>query len=142
MTFAEAQRLIAAHFKHHKVQQPGLGPEGVADALVAGEQLHFEFVPATGTLRASAFIYRWREWPVPGLLEALQQEAKSGRGETGGGSLEYVSERKTLSLVRDEVSCPPESEFEQAQTALRQACTQWRGDVFARVAERVRHPAG
>lgn len=141
MTFDEAQRLIAAHFKSLEVDAPGLNAQGVAGALVGGEQLLFEYLPATGALRTSAFVYRWREWPVPGLLEALQEEASSGRGETGGGALDYVPERKTLSLVREYTARPPDARFEQEQRALRQACALWRAEIFARVAERVRHPS-
>jgi hypothetical protein len=138
VTSDEAQRLVAAHLKHPGGPLAGLNPQGVAGALVAGEQLLFEYVTDSGTLRTSAFVYRWREWPAPGLLEALQQEAMLG--ETGGGALEYAPERKTLSLVREYAARPPESRFEQEQADLRQACARWREVRFAEIAERVRHP--
>lgn len=134
MTLEEAQRLIAAHLEAHGGRPVGLNPDGVAGALVEGEQLLFEYREATKTLRTAAFVYRWRGWPAPGLLEALHEEA--GRGATGGGSLEYAPERKTLSLVREYSAPPPAQRFEQEQAALRAACTRWREELFARVAER------
>ena len=91
-------------------------------------------------LRCSALIYRWREWPKPGLLEALRQEAQSGASNTGGATLDYVPEHRTLSLSREFDGMPSAAAFEQAMTQLREACSQWRTEVFARVAEQVLHP--
>lgn len=142
MTREEAAGLVAAHFKTHKVHAHGLDAQGRAGALVAGEQLLFEHLENGGVLRCSALIYRWREWPKPGLLEALRQEAQSGASNTGGATLHYVPEHRTLSLSQEFAQTPSPATFEQAMTQLREDCSQWRTEVFARVAEKVLHPSG
>lgn len=138
MTREEATRLVAAHFAQHEVKAPGLDDEGRATALVGGEQLSFEHLEDTGVLRCSALIYRWRDWPRPGLLEALREEARRS-DDTGGGVLDYVPERRTLSLMRQFTRPLTAPQLEHALAPLRQACATWRSERFARVAEQVLH---
>ncbi len=140
MTREEASRLVAAHFAQHEVKAPGLDDEGHATALIAGEQLSFEHLEDTGVLRCSALIYRWREWPRPGLLEALRKEARRSEETTRGGVLDYVPERRTLSLTRQFTRPLTPPQLEHALAPLRQACAEWRSERFARVAEQVLHP--
>ncbi len=140
MTLDEASQIVASHFRAHEVPQAGLDATHRATALIEGEQVAFEFDIATSRLRTSVLIYRWREWAVAGLLEALRREAGPGGSDVGGGELLYLPERKTLSLAKTYASLPTLAAFEREQARLREACTLWRTEVFARVAERVRHP--
>lgn len=139
MTREEAAGLIAAHFRKHRIEQPGLNKQGAAGALIAGEQLLFEHDANSGALRCSALIYRFREQPFPGLIEAMREVAKQPAPGTGGAGLVYRSDHMSLSLARQYTQVPPASVFEEDQAELRQACTRWRQETFATVAEQVRH---
>lgn len=140
MTLAEASLVVAAHLQALGLASAGLDAQGRASALVEGEQVVFEYDAQDGQLTTSALIYRWREWAVAGLLEALRQEAEPGRSDTGGGELLYVPSRKTLCLAKHYAAVPAPATFAREQARLREACALWRGEIFPRVAERVRHP--
>lgn len=139
MTRDEAEEVVAAHFRKHRVDRIGLNTQGAAGALIEGEQLLFEHDADSGTLRCSALIYRFRERPFPGLIEALREAAKQPEHETGGAGLLFRSDHLSLSLARQYTQAPPASLFEQDLAALREACTRWRRETFAAVAEQVRH---
>ena len=139
MTREEADGVIAAHFRKHRIEQPGLNDKGAAGALIEGEQLLFEYEATSEALRCSALIYRFRERPFPGLIEAMREAAKQPEHETGGAGLVYRPDHMSLSLARQYTQVPPASMFEEDQAALRQACTRWRQETFAAIAEQVRH---
>jgi len=139
VTREEADAVIAAHFRKHRIEQPGLNAQGTAGALIEGEQLFFEHDADSGTLRCSALIYRFRERPFPGLIEAMREAAGQPEHSTGGAGLLYRSELMTLSLARQYTQAPPATVFEEDQAALRETCTRWRQTSFAAIAEQVRH---
>lgn len=140
MTPEEADAVVTAHFLKHRIKAPGLNRDGLAGALVEGEQLLFEHDADAGTLRCSALIYRFRDRPHPGLIDAVREAARHPENATGGAGMLYVPDRMTLSLARQYTEAPTASAFERDQAALREACAVWRKETFARVAEQVRHP--
>jgi hypothetical protein len=140
VTRDEALKLIQAFYKARDVDSPGLNVNNLGGAMVGDSQLYFEYVPTGNALRCSALIYRFRDRPRPGLLEAFQREASSGAADAGGGVVDFQPENKGLYLTRVYTVVMSDEAFAADLTRLMDACRVWRSEVFGRVTERVLHP--
>lgn len=137
MNIDEAQRLVQSFMRTQGEQlSPGLNPQGFGGIAKGEAQLYFEFVPSSGELKCSALIYRFRDAPRPGVLEGFRAEEKAGT-DTGGGTVDFEKESKSLFLSRTYTAIPPDQSFEIAMLKLMDASVTWGGPVFERVAERV-----
>lgn len=137
MTSEEAQRLVQSFMRAMGEQtSPGLNPQGFGGIAKGEAQLYFEFVPTSGELKCSGLIYRFRDAPRPGVLDGFLAEEKAGT-DTGGGTVDFEKESKSLFLSRTYTTPPPEQSFEIGMKKLMEASVAWGGPVFERVAARV-----
>lgn len=137
MLIEEAQRLVQSFMRAQGEQQsPGLNPQGFGGIAKGGAQLYFEFVPTSGELKCSALIYRFRDAPRPGVLDGFRAEEKAGT-DTGGGTVDFEQESKSLFLSRTYPAAPPDESFKIAMQKLMDASVTWGGPVFERVAAKV-----
>jgi hypothetical protein len=139
MTRDEAQRLVQSFMQ--AVEQPGegLNPQGFGGAMVGDAQLYFEYHDDTKALETSALIYKFRDAPKPGILEGFQAEEKAGT-DTGGGTVDYEKENKSLFLSRTYTKVPQDAAFVADMRRLMDASLVWADSVVDRVASRVFHP--
>ncbi|MBJ6763944.1 hypothetical protein JGU66_24495 [Myxococcaceae bacterium JPH2] len=137
MTRDEAQRLVQTFLRAQGIHlSPGLSPSGVGGVSVGEAQLYFEHSSQTGGLKCSGLIYRFRESPRPGVLDGFRDEEKSGT-DTGGGTVDFEPESKSLFLSRTYAAIPADKAFSDDLARLMKASLDWGGDVFERVASRV-----
>jgi hypothetical protein len=133
----EAQRLAQALLAAtENPDSPGLNPQGFGGVAVDGAQLYFEWHDKEQALECSALIHKVHETPKPGIVEGFQQEQKSGT-DTGGGTVDYEPENKSLFLSRTYTQAPPQSAFIEDMKRLMQASLVWGDEVLDRVASRV-----
>ena len=137
MTREEAQRLAKALLAATgNPDSPGLNPQGFGGVAVEGAQLYFEWHDKEQALECSALIYKFKDAPKPGILEGFQAEEKSGT-DTGGGTVDYETENKSLFLSRTYTQAPPQSSFVEDMKKLMKASLVWSDEVLDRVASRV-----
>lgn len=137
MTRDDAQRLVQSFMRSQGENlSPGLNPQGFGGAAIGEAQLYFEFVPDAGELKCSGLIYRFRDAPRPGVLDGFRAEEKAGT-DTGGGTVDFEQESKSLFLSRTYTAAPPDTAFVADMTRLMKASVAWGHDVFERVAARV-----
>jgi hypothetical protein len=137
MTRDEAQRLVQSFMRAQGQHlSPGLNPQGFGGVAMGEAQLYFEHVQDTGVLKCSGLIYRFRDAPRPGVIDGFRQEEKAGT-DTGGGTVDFETESKSLFLSRSYTHIPAEKAFADDLMRLMQASVAWGGDVFERVASRV-----
>jgi hypothetical protein len=137
MTREEAQRLVQTFMRAQGTPlSPGLNPKGFGGLAKGEAQLYFEFVPTSGELKCSALIYRFRDAPRPGVLDGFRAEQTAGT-DTGGGTVDFEPESKSLFLSRTYTTPSPDKSFELEMTRLMDASVTWGGPVFERVATRV-----
>jgi hypothetical protein len=137
MTREDAQRLVQSFLRGlGQTQSPGLNPQGFGGVAVADAQLYFEYRTAEQALECSALIYKFREAPKPGVIAGFEQEEKGGT-DTGGGTVDYEPENKSLFLSRTYANAPAEPAFAEDMKRLMQASTVWADTVMDRVASRV-----
>jgi hypothetical protein len=133
----EAQRLAQAFLAAtDNPNSPGLNPQGFGGVAVDGAQLYFEWHDKEQALECSALIYKFREPPKPGIVEGFQQEQTSGT-DTGGGTVDYEPENKSLFLSRTYTQAPPQTAFIEDMKRLMRASLVWGDEVLDRVAARV-----
>jgi hypothetical protein len=138
MTLEEAQRLVQSFIQAHggDAQASGLNAKGFGGAALGEAQLYFEHVKDSGALKCSALIYRFRDAPRAGLIEAFRDEEKKGT-DTGGGKVDYETENKSLFLSRTYGVLPAAQQFKEDMDRLVEASLTWGEEVFERVADRV-----
>ncbi len=136
MTFEDAQRVVQAFMLSFKQPSEGLNAQGFGGAVIDGAQLYFEYHGKTQRLETSALIHKFRDAPKPGVLEGFQEEEKAGT-PTGGGTLDYEQENKSLFLSRYYEQVPPDAAFQEDMKQLLATCEVWRDEVLDRVATRV-----
>jgi len=136
MTFDEAQRVVQAFMNSFKQPSEGLNAQGFGGVVIEGEQLYFEYHGKTQRLETSALIHKFRDAPKPGVLEGFQAEEKAGT-PTGGGTVDYELENKSLFLSRYYEQAPQEAAFQEDMKQLLRASAVWRDEVLDRVATRV-----
>ncbi len=137
MTRDEAQRLAQALLA--ATGQPdsiGLNPQGFGGVAISNAQLYFEWHDQEQALECSALIHKFRDAPKPGILEGFQEEQKAGT-DTGGGSVDYEPENKSLFLSRTYTQAPPQTAFVEDMRRLMRASLVWSSEVLNRVASRV-----
>jgi len=133
----EAQRLAQAFLAAtDNPNSPGLNPQGFGGVAVDGAQLYFEWHDKEQALECSALIYKFRDAPKPGIVEGFQQEQKAGT-DTGGGTVDYEPENKSLFLSRMYTQAPPQTSFIEDMKRLMKASLVWGDEVLDRVASRV-----
>ena len=137
MTREDAQRLVQSFLRAlGQSQSPGLNPQGFGGVAVADAQLYFEYRTAEQALECSALIYKFRDAPKPGVIAGFEQEEKAGT-DTGGGTVDYEPENKSLFLSRSYAEVPPVATFQEHMEQLMKASLQWSTEVLDRVASRV-----
>jgi len=137
MTRDEATQLVQSYLKAIGVPlSPGLNAKGLGGAAVGEAQLYFEHTDTDGVLKCSALIYRFRDAPRPGVLDGFRDEQKAGT-DTGGGTVDFEPESKSLFLSRSYTTPPLDIVFASEMSKLNQASLAWGGDVFERVASKV-----
>jgi hypothetical protein len=133
----EAQRLAQAFLAAtENPNSPGLNPQGFGGVAVEGAQLYFEWHDKEQALECSALIHKFRDSPKPGVLEGFQEEEKSGT-DTGGGTVDYESENKSLFLTRMYTQSIPQTAFIEDMKRLMRASLMWSDVVLDRVASKV-----
>lgn len=133
----EAQRLAQALLAATgNTSSPGLNPQGFGGIALEGAQLYFEWRDKEQALECSALIHKFHDAPKPGIVEGFQQEEKSGT-DTGGGTVDYEPENKSLFLSRTYTQAPPQSAFVEDMKRLMKASLVWIDEVLDRVASRV-----
>lgn len=133
----EAQRLAQAFLAAtENPNSPGLNPQGFGGVAVEGAQLYFEWHEKEQALECSALIHKFRDTPKPGVLEGFQQEEKSGT-DTGGGTVDYEPENKSLFLTRMYTQSIPQTAFIEDMKRLMRASLMWSDEVLGRVASKV-----
>jgi hypothetical protein len=128
-----AQAFLAATENPHS---PGLNPQGFGGVAVEGAQLYFEWRDKEQALECSALIYKFRDNPKPGIVEGFQAEQKAGT-DTGGGTVDYEPENKSLFLSRTYTQAPPQTAFIEDMKKLMKASLVWGDEVLDRVASKV-----
>ncbi|MDC0707325.1 type III secretion system chaperone [Stigmatella sp. ncwal1] len=137
MTRDEAKRLAQALLA--ETGQPdsvGLNPQGFGGVAVDNAQLYFEWHDPEQALECSALIHKFRDAPKPGILEGFQKEQQAGT-DTGGGTLDFEPENKSLFLSRTYTQAPPNTAFIADMKRLMRASLVWHGEVLDRVASQV-----
>jgi len=133
----EAQRLAQALLAATgNPDSPGLNPQGFGGVAIEGAQLYFEWRDKEQALECSALIHKFRDAPKPGILEGFQAEEKAGT-DTGGGTVDYEPENKSLFLSRTYTQAPPQSAFVEDMKRLMKASIVWSDEVVDRVASKV-----
>ncbi|HVG62639.1 MAG TPA: type III secretion system chaperone [Hyalangium sp.] len=133
----EAQRLAQAFLAAtENPNSPGLNPQGFGGVAVEGAQLYFEWHEQEQALECSALIHKFRDNPKPGVLEGFQQEEKAGT-DTGGGTVDYEPENKSLFLTRVYTQSIPQTAFIEDMKRLMRASLVWSNEVLDRVASKV-----
>lgn len=137
MTREEAQRLAQALLASTgNPDSPGLNPQGFGGVAIDKAQLYFEWHDKEQALECSALIHKFSGSPKPGIIEGFQQEQKSGT-DTGGGTVDFETENKSLFLSRTYTQAPPQSSFIEDMKKLMKASIVWSDEVVERVATRV-----
>ncbi|WP_050791924.1 hypothetical protein [Stigmatella aurantiaca] len=114
----------------------GINPQGFGGVAVDNAQLYFEWLDKEQALKCSALIHKFRDAPKPGILEGFQQEQKNGT-DTGGGTVDFETENKSLFLSRTYTQAPPNTAFIADMKRLMRVSLVWHGEVLDRVASRV-----
>ncbi|MDY7230701.1 type III secretion system chaperone [Hyalangium rubrum] len=136
MTRDEAQRLAQAFLAAAgEPNSVGLNPQGFGGVSVSNAQLYFEWHDKEQALECSALIHKFRENPKPGVLEGFQAEQKAGT-DTGGGTLDFEPENKSLFLSRTYTQAPAQPAFVDDMKKLMKASLTWSNEVLDRVASR------
>jgi hypothetical protein len=137
MTRDEAQLLAKAFLAATgDPNSVGLNPQGFGGVAIADAQLYFEWHDPEQALECSALIHKFHDAPKPGIIEGFQQEQKAGT-DTGGGSVDYEPENKSLFLSRTYTQAPPHTAFVEDMKRLMRASIVWGDEVLDRVATRV-----
>lgn len=137
MTRDEAQRLAQAFLAETgDPNSVGINPQGFGGVAISDAQLYFEWHDKEQALECSALIHKFRDVPKPGVLEGFQQEQKSGT-DTGGGTVDYEPENKSLFLSRTYTQAPPQTAFIEDMKRLMRASLVWSNEVLGRVASKV-----
>ncbi|MBN1203472.1 MAG: hypothetical protein JXB05_00925 [Myxococcaceae bacterium] len=137
MTRDEAQRLAQAFLAATgNPNSPGLNPQGFGGVAISDAQLYFEWHDTEQMLECSALIHKFHDSPKPGIIEGFEQEQKSGT-DTGGGSVDYEPENKSLFLSRNYTQAPPQTAFIEDMKRLMRASLVWSNEVADRVASSV-----
>jgi hypothetical protein len=131
----DAVRMIRGFFKSHGVDSPGLNESNLGGASIGEYQVYFEYEPANQTLKCSALVYRFRDEPKPGVIEAFEAEEKSA--DAGGGFLEYQRVNKGLYLTRSYADVVSDEEFAEDLKRLMNASMIYGDQVLDRVASKV-----
>ena len=134
LTRAQAKRLVQAFFRSYGVQSPGLNANDLGGAVVGEGQVYFEYRPQRRALWCGALIYRFRDLPRPGVLDAFRTEGKTT--DAGGGRLEYDPKGRGLYLSRVYTRTVPEARFRADIQRLIQASGVWSKAVLPRAADR------
>lgn len=136
MTREEAQRLVQTFMMSVGQPSEGLNPQGFGGAVLGEAQLYFEYHSDKQALEASALIYKFRDAPKPGVLEGFRAEEKAGTN-TGGGTVDYETENKSLFLSRTYPTLPADAAFREDMDRLTKASLVWADEVMDRVASKV-----
>ncbi|HLM55231.1 MAG TPA: hypothetical protein VK422_03830 [Pyrinomonadaceae bacterium] len=131
MTRDEAETMLRA-LVGDEAGAPLLGGGGVAGVMLGAAALFFEYDAGRGALWCGALVYRFRNRPRPGVLEAFFEE---GRG-AGSGCLVYREETRSLLLGRTYFEVMPGEEFAGEMKRLAAASLGWGAEVLERVASR------
>ncbi len=137
MTRDEAQQLARAVLAAAgQPESVGLNPQGFGGVAVDNAQLYFEWHEDKQELECSALVYKFRDNPKPGVIEGFEAEQKAGT-DTGGGTVDFEPENKSLFLSRFYTQAPPQPVFVDDMKRLMKASLVWGGEVMDRVASRV-----
>jgi hypothetical protein len=137
MTRDEAQQLARAVLAAAgQPESVGLNPQGFGGVATDNAQLYFEWHEEKQELECSALIYKFRDNPKPGIIEGFQAEQKAGT-DTGGGTVDFEPENKSLFLTRTYTQAPPHPIFVDDMKRLMKASLVWGDEVMDRVASRV-----
>lgn len=136
MTRDEATRMVQRLYLGHGVRSAGLNANGFGGAMIGLGQVYFEH-RADGILLCSALIYTFHDEPKPGIVEGFQDEERSGRSETGGGTVQYEPQNRGLYLARAYSMPVPDRTFRRDIDHLLRASLVWGREVLERVANRV-----
>ncbi|WP_163870531.1 hypothetical protein [Myxococcus eversor] len=137
MTRDEATQLVQSYLTAQGAPlSPGLNQKGLGGAVVGEAQVYFEHSTDSGELKCSALIYRFRDAPRPGVLDGFRDEQKAGT-DTGGGTVDFESESKSLFLSRTYTTRPIDLVFASELSKLMAASLLWGDTVFERVASKV-----
>jgi hypothetical protein len=144
VTRDHAVRLIRSFGRSMGVEGAGLNKNDTGGLLLGEGELFFEYHRALFTmeepsLQCSALIYRFRDEPRDGLIDAFKAE-EAGGTPTGGGTIEYDSATKGLFLTRAYVRTVDEKAFREDMTRLVRAGRRWGNEVLARVSQRFFRP--
>jgi hypothetical protein len=129
--------MIQGFFKSHGVDSPGLNESNLGGASIGEYQVYFEYEPANRILKCSALVYRFRDEPKPGVIEAFEAEAQGKPAAAGGGILEYRRANKSLFLTRSYSAGVPDEEFVEDLKRLLRASLVYGDQVLERVASKV-----
>jgi hypothetical protein len=134
----EAARALVRWFMQSRgaMDSQGLNDEGLGGSMIGEAQLYFEHHADAQALECSALVYRFREDPKPGVVDGFKQEAREGT-DTGGGTVEYEEESKSLFLSRTYTVLPAGTDFSRDMDRLMKASLPWGREVLDRVASRV-----
>lgn len=133
----EAVRLAKAYAAAHGVKDsPGLNEKNLGGVEVEGRSVYFEYQPEARQLEAGALIYRFRQPPKPGVIDAFFKEEQAGT-DTGGGQLHYEQKGQLLILRRTYKGAVPEAQLIKDMDRLRKASQVWADEVLDRVATKV-----
>jgi hypothetical protein len=134
-----AVKMIKGFLAAYKVQSTGLNEKNLGGADIEGRRVFFEYQPEKNTLRSLATVYCFRKPPKPGVIEGFKKEAEGGT-DTGGGTVEYVSDSRCLFLGRSYTQAVSDAQFTKDNQRLLLAAKIWSEQVVERVATKVFHP--
>lgn len=105
-----------------------LNEKNVGGMELPDAKLYFEYGPATGTLRCSAFIENFREPLKPDEWSRLK--AKETEASAGGGQLDYQTENHGLFLTRVYDLAVPPAQFVADMERLMVASMKWEDEYL------------
>lgn len=140
MTREEAGRTVEAFFRGQGRPGAGLSEKGVAGAMLGTSEIFFAHDAGREELKCSALVYRFREEPKPGVIEAFRREERRGAADTGGGVIDYQPESRGLFLSRAYTGAVREEQFADDMKRLAGASLVWGNEVLDRIASGIFHP--
>jgi hypothetical protein len=138
MTRDDAVRMIQGYFKSLGLDSPGLNENNLGGAFVGEYQVYFEYQPTRQRLKCSALVYRFRDEPKPGVIEAFKAQERGIMAPKGSGTLKYEPANKGLYFIRFYTERASDEEFARDLAGLMRASAVYGGDdVLDRVASKV-----
>lgn len=135
MTRSEAEKLLADFFARFGKREFAFDQTDFVKADIGEAILTFEYDADGKSLNCHALIYRFRQEPLPEVLEEARKAAK--KESDTGGELFFDSSTLTLSLAKTYAEPVEPTEFLAQMQELAAASLVWSSKTLSRIADKV-----